>query len=227
MRMMIAWAALAVGAAPAAAQTIDELCQRVRQMPAVGEWAQYRITSDKGVMEIRMAIVGKEAVSGKDHYWMEMKTDAAQGQMIVQTLISVFPYDQADIQAMVMKMGGQPAMKVSGSMLSAMRGMMSQAPNPGETVRAALEKCNTAEIVGRETITVPAGSMPAIHFRATAVGDKGEGWVSPDVSGFGIVKMIWSEGGGGEMVLLGHGKDAKSSITETPQEMPGMPRGRN
>jgi hypothetical protein len=36
-----------------------------------------------------------------------------------------------------------------------------------------------------------------------------------------MVKMTWAANGGGEMVLLGHGKDAKSSITETPMEMPG------
>jgi len=37
---------------------------------------------------------------------------------------------------------------------------------------------------------------------------------------FGIVKVRPKDGG--EMVLTGHGMDAKSSITEKPQEMPGM-----
>jgi hypothetical protein len=63
--------------------------------------------------------------------------------------------------------------------------------------------------------------MATVHFRSTDQAHPGEGWVSADVP-FGLVKMTFDVNGKGEMVLLSHGKDAKSSITETPRDMPGM-----
>jgi hypothetical protein len=105
-------------------------------------------------------------------------------------------------------------------MLEMARGMQGQ--NPTASAGDVLKKCEGAEMIGRETIQVPAGRFETLHFRHNEEGQQGEGWVSRDVP-LGIVKMIWQGNGGGEMVLLGHGTDAKSSITEKPTEMPGMP----
>ena len=44
--------------------------------------------------------------------------------------------------------------------------------------------------------------------------------VSPDVP-FGVIKLADADGKGLE--LLAYGTDAESSITETPQKMPGSP----
>lgn len=224
MRLFLTLAALSAGVTPLAGQTAAELCERVGRIE-VGQWAEYQLTSPQGTMQMRFAIVGKEAVDGKDHYWHEMKAEAPQGMMISQVLIPSFPYDQGDVQGMVMKAGDQPAMRVSKPMLSAMRGMMERGPNPGGTVRDALRQCQAAEIIGHETIEVPAGRLATVHFRTHDEGMEGEGWVSTDVS-FGIVKLRWSGKAQGEMILLGHGMGATSSITETPRDMPGMP-GRN
>jgi hypothetical protein len=69
---------------------------------------------------------------------------------------------------------------------------------------------------------VPAGTFDAWHVVLTEGDGQGDFWVSGDVP-FGIVKG--SRAGSGEMVLAGYGQDAKSSITETPREMPAMPGG--
>lgn len=222
MRVILTLAALGASAAPLAGQSIKELCDRVGQVE-VGQWAAYRLTTAQGPMEMRFAIVGREAVEGREHYWHEMKAETARGTMITQALVPGFPYDQGDVQGMIMKAGDQPAMKMPKSMISMMRGAMERGTGAGATLGDALKRCESAEVVGRETITVPAGTFETIHFRTTDDGAQGEGWVSTDIP-FGIVKLTWTgNGNGGEMVLVGRGKDAKSSITETPREMPGMP----
>jgi len=80
----------------------------------------------------------------------------------------------------------------------------------------AARRCASAQVVGWESVTVPAGAIRALHLKNV---DGGEAWVARDVP-FGIVKARPKDGG--EMVLTGRGRDAKSSITEKPQEMPGM-----
>jgi hypothetical protein len=220
MRTLLALAALGVSASPLAGQSLTEMCRGLAGRLAVGHWAEYRMTGQQGTMQIRFAIVGKEAVAGKEHMWFELKMNSEQGTMITQALVPGFPYDQANVEALVMKMGDQPAMKMPKSMLGMARGMQGQ--NPGAGASDALKKCESAEMIGHETIEVPAGRFETIHFRSTDAGQQSEGWVSEGVP-LGMVKMTWAGNGGGEMVLLGHGKDAKSSITETPREMPGMP----
>ena len=64
--------------------------------------------------------------------------------------------------------------------------------------------------------------MPAGTFRALRVPARGLGkdiWISADVP-FGVIKMAEPDGKGLE--LIAYGADAESSITETPQTMPGM-----
>jgi len=81
-----------------------------------------------------------------------------------------------------------------------------------------VKSCETAEKIGDESITVPAGSFDTEHYRITTP-ETAEAWISAAVP-FGIVKMNSPEGV--SMELLGHGKDALSSITETPRKMPGL-----
>jgi hypothetical protein len=225
MRTLLALAALGTCASPLAGQSLGEVCRGLADRMTVGSWSEYRMSGPQGPMQMRFAVIGKEAVAGQDYIWFELKMGSTQGTMIVQALVPGFPYDQDKIESMVMKMGDQPAMKMPKSMLG-MAGQAMRGQNPAAGAGDALKKCESAELIGRETIQVPAGQFQTLHFRSTEAGQKGEGWVSQDVP-MGIVKMIWEASGGspgGDMVLLGHGKDAKSSITETPQEMPGMPR---
>src|SRR2546426_744789 len=66
----------------------------------------------------------------------------------------------------------------------------------------------------------PAGTFRALH---VTTDDGGEVWASRDIP-FGLVK---THGKQGDLALTGRGADAKSSITETPLEMPSMPMPRN
>jgi hypothetical protein len=120
------------------------------------------------------------------------------------------------IHGMIVKVGSQPAMKLSPQMLGMMGSHMAQDNIALEFAR----QCATGRVVGPETVTVPAGSIPAIHVKSA---DSGEAWLAKDIP-FGLVKAIGKQG---TLVLTGHGSDAKSSIVETPQDMPmipGMPK---
>jgi hypothetical protein len=220
MRTLFAVVALGVGASPLAGQSLPELCRGIAAGISVGQWAEYRMTGQQGTMQVRFAVVGKEHLNGKEHLWFEFKMGTEQGPMITQALVPGFPYDQNDVQSMIVKMGDQPAMKLPPSMMAMAQGMQG-GQNPGAGAATALQRCEAAQVIGNETIEVPAGRMATVHFRSTDQGHPGEGWVSKDVP-FGLVKLTFNVNGPGEMVLLSHGKDAKSSITEKPQEMPGM-----
>ncbi|HET7039361.1 MAG TPA: hypothetical protein VFH97_05700, partial [Gemmatimonadales bacterium] len=220
-RTPIALALLLPLATPLAGQSARELCRELGNI-TVGQWAEYRMSGREGPTEVRFAIVGKEAAAGKDHYWYELKFGSTQGTMIVQALVPGYPYEQNDVQSLVVKMGDQPAMKVPQSMMG-MMGQMQQQGGPGSLARDAVRKCETADVVGREAVEVPAGRMQTTHLRSTDGGQTADVWVNTGIP-FGMVKMTWGGANSGEMTLLRHGKDAKSSITETPQEMPGMRR---
>jgi hypothetical protein len=221
MRTLLALAALGFGASPLAGQSLGDVCRGMAAQMTVGSWAEYQMTGPQGTMQVRFAVIGKEAVAGKDYLWFELKTAGPQGPFIFQALVPGYPYDQNTVESAVIKAGNQPAMKMSKAMLSMAPGMRNQ--NPGGPAGSVLQKCDSAELIGRETIEVPAGRFETLHFRHTEGGVPGEGWVSRDVP-MAMVKLTWQGQNAGQMVLLGHGKDAKSSITETPQEMPGMPR---
>lgn len=200
-------------AGPAAAQSAAELCTQLSNV-TVGQWAEYRMTVPQmgnDPVQMRMAVVGTEAVNGKAHHWHELKMAGRQGTMIIQVLVPGYPYEVSDIAGMVMKAGDQPAMRMPDQMI----GMMAQRAGAGSNmVRDAMKQCDGATVVGNERVTVPAGAFETVHLRA------GEGgtdvWVARDMP-FGVIQMRAANGE--SMVLLGHGTDATSSITETPQEM--------
>lgn len=199
-------------AGPAAAQSVEELCATATNV-SVGQWARYRLTMpqmDNEPMEMRMAIVGEEAVNGAPHYWFELNMAASQGTMIMQVLVPGWPYDADQVAGMIMKAGDQPAMRMPAQMM----GMMAQRAPGGNVARDMLKECRNADIVGTERVTVPAGTFEAVHLRSTADGGA-DIWAAAAMP-FGLIRM---QGRAGEMVLLGHGTDATSSITETPRGM--------
>jgi hypothetical protein len=214
MRITTILLSLSVVASTSVAQKLPGVCGKLSDV-TVGQFAEYRVTIPQmgGPMDMRLAIVGTENVEGTSFQWHEMKMDTPQGLMIMQMLVPGFPYESSDIVKMIMKGAGQPAMEMPASMIA----MMQQ---QGGTNFAAdiVESCETAEKVGDESITVPAGSFHTEHYRITTP-EKAEAWISAVVP-FGLVKMNGPEGV--SMELLSHGKDAMSSITETPQKMPGL-----
>jgi hypothetical protein len=213
----------ALGAAVAtrvAAQESDKakICNDVQNRElTVGTWASYTWTGGQnGGTTLRLAVVGKEPHEGTTYYWVEMGISSASrpgANMILQTLVPRLGAGR--VRAVIMKSGDQPAMKLSPQMLQ----MINNNPSmnvSGEIARA----CQEMEVVGWETVTVPAGQFRALHMRNATPAMISEAWVQSDLQ-FAMVKGNLKDGG--VMELTGHGTDAKSSITETPIAMPGLP----
>lgn len=224
-RLIGAAGALALLVLPATGQAQD-LCTTTFQPPAVGSWAEWRMSSARDSnLTMRMAVVGTEQRDGKTLTRLEMSNQTERGPMIVQVLASGWPYQLPDVQEMVMKMGNRPAMKMPQAMISRMG---RRGGNPASSWKS---NCKKMEVVGSEKLSVPAGSYSATHYRNTD--DGSEVWIDKDLP-FLMVKSIAEARGRGQsgtltMELVGSGTGAKSSITETPQEMPGMgmPGGRS
>ncbi|MEP6572247.1 MAG: hypothetical protein ABJD11_06110 [Gemmatimonadota bacterium] len=203
----LATIALAMSAAPVAASAQAD-CTTWLKAPPVGGWAQYH--GDRG--EFKIAVVGQEQREGKTLYRFEFAGDSPQGKGIFQMLVPAFPYQPTEIQEMVVKAEGRPAMKISGQTLAMMRNNMKNNPTMDIT-----RQCAQMKDLGEESVTVPAGTFKTHHFKNATTGD--EVWGSHDVP-FMMVKAISK--GGGTVVLSGSGSDAKSAITEKPMEMPSM-----
>jgi hypothetical protein len=196
-----------------------ELC-RAASEAKIGQWASYDVSGGKADgTKLKFAIVGSERRGDTTLYWLEIaggsaKDPASNG--IMQMLVPGPGARATSIHGMIVKVGSQPAMKMSPQMLGMVGSHMAQDNIAMEFAR----QCATGRVVGPETVSVPAGSIPAIHVQGA---DSGDAWLAKDIP-FGLVKAV---GKRGSLVLTGRGWDAKSSITETPQEMPlipGMPK---
>jgi hypothetical protein len=115
--------------------------------------------------------------------------------------------DQA--QEVVFKPGDKPAMKVNGMMLKMIQGQLQKS-----SVLSNL--CEGVTVEGEESVTVPAGTFKALRYHDAK--HEADTWVVPDRPFF----MVKAKGKDFELSLASSGDDAESSITETPQEMPGM-----
>ena len=214
MRALSVLAAISCGltTAPLLAQDQAELCGELQQRtPTVGSWASYAFTGGKSDgSRMRMALVGSEAQGDSTYFWYEMKIESAKSEsMVMQLLVPGLAYQMGRARAVVMKAGNEPAMRMPQQMVSMMASRMM--PNlAADMVRECLE----TQVVGWETVSVPAGSFRALHIRQK---DGNEGWVTLDHQ-FGLVKAVTRDG---TMELTGRGSDATSSITETPRNMMG------
>ena len=106
------------------------------------------------------------------------------------------PWDTDNLVEMTVEMPGQPPMTFTGDML-VLAQQNSQTPD-------IAEECAGAEIIGHESVTVPAGSMQTVHLRSP---DGTEVWASLDVP-MAVVKAIPANGP--TMELKGHGRGAGS-----------------
>lgn len=191
----------------------QEACQEVMRVPAVGKWVEYQALYDqKDKYVLRYAVVGEEKRKGTDYRWLEMKmtneTDPGKN-LVYQMLVPGSLAAIGDVQEVVMKPGDKPAMKMNGMMLGMVRGQLQKKSVFGEI-------CDDVTLVGQEKVTVPAGTFNAKHYHSTKYGN--DSWVDPRLS-FGMVKAVGKKH---DIERIRDGDGATSSITETPQEMPGM-----
>jgi len=211
---LAASASLGICCLSLAAQDPAELCKAIGTV-TVGQWASYSVTGASGHRgKARFAIVGSERRRDTTLYWFEISGNGTgtRGEGVMQVLVPGLGVEASGIHGMVVKTAGQPAMKMPDQML----GMMNQRMAENNPALAITRRCASARAVGWETVTVPAGSVKALHMKDL---EGGEAWMSRDIP-FGIVKAHSKDGE--ELVLTGRGMDAKSSITEKPMEMPGI-----
>lgn len=209
MRSILLSVVCALGAAgPALAQAN---CLEQVKFPEVGRWAEYKAMSQNDPYTIRYGVIASEERGGKDLRWVEMQMTGTQKDknLVYQMLVPGSFADMDQVQEVIFKPGNQPAMKMSGQMLAMMRGQLDK--------QSFLKKiCSGVSLVGKESVSVPAGKFQTLHFRSAEHAT--DSWVSADVP----FSMVKSTGKDFQMELAAHGEGARSSITEKPQEMGGM-----
>ena len=205
---LLALTAAAVLTVPLAAQTGNACAAKGGKLPVAGGWAEYQ--TDSGSM--RIAYLGREALGER----VEMSMTRAEGRrgrggpMVMQMVVPSYPYEMSEVKEVVMQTGTEPPMKMSEQMLGMMRSRM---PNASQMSN---ESCRRMTEVGRESITVPAGTFQTTHYRDAERGN--DVWVSASVP-FGMIKAVAE---GRTVLLAASGTGATTKINGTPQEMPGM-----
>lgn len=177
--------------------------------PTVGSGASYEMTKHDGQkLTFDMAVVDKDASGG---YWVEygMTIPKMNGTVYSKTLMAK-QADDVIIQRMIVQMPGRPPMDMS-SMMS-MKGMESQ--------NAKADFRNSAQNMGTESVTTPAGTFSCQHWHNAKDGT--DVWISDKVSPWKLVKMT---GTSNSMILVRVISDAKTHITGTPVSMEQMMQG--
>jgi hypothetical protein len=177
--------------------------------PVVGTGAAYEMTKDGKKSQMEFIIVGKEDVDAKPAFWLEIAlTDQRTSQPVyVKSLMSVSENTITSTR-MVIQMAGQDPMEMDMNMNAMGRGMKQTTP---------VTIADKAEIVGTESVTVPAGTFSCTHYRMKD--GTGDAWVSDKVSPWGLVK---SQDKDSSMVLAKIITDAKDHITGTPKKFDPM-----
>jgi hypothetical protein len=208
MRAMVG-CGLVLGLLPAAAAAQND-CLKEFKMPKVGTWAEYSMVHKNKTTAMRYAVVGSESREGKDLKWLELRMVSDKPDtMVYQMLTPGSPAEMGQVEEIVMKTGGRPAMKMNSMMVGMIRGQL-------EKNSTLSNLCEGVSVVGEETVEVPAGSFKTVRMH----NDKhnSDAWVSTKVPFY----MVKSAAKDVEISLVRSGDGAESSITETPEEMPGL-----
>jgi len=165
--------------------------------PTIGAGGVYDETAQDGTKtSIEYDLVGKESVNGRDGYWLEFTTNQKMGQMVMKMLI--VPGSDQPTAHLIMQMGKNPPMD------------MTQMAQRGNSAKPNYDVRNGGQDLGKESVTVPAGTFSCEHYRSASGGDT---WVSSQVPPFGMVKTV---NNGTTLVLTKVVSDAKDKITGAP-----------
>jgi len=195
------WAACCLGilAGTAAAQGIvgDVLAGKLIN-PEVGVFAWYDLkdASTGKTLFLRQAIVGTERVKRKTGYWVETEIIPEVGFPAVYKMLLTGPASNStNVHRIVMKEGQRPPREI-----------------PVEEDAVSAETPEERESLGKESLTIPAGSIEAEHVVITSGGARTEVWLNDAVRPMGIVRLTSPEG---ELMLRRYGKggpDAESAM---------------
>jgi hypothetical protein len=190
------------------------------QNPTVGSGSEYQITSKGKDMDMAMVALGKEDVDGTAGYWMEMRMTSAElgGEMVMKELTVISP-TETGIKRMIIQQPGKPPMEMSGMMMGMMQRNQPHATTPSG---GGSHGGSHGELVGTESVTVPAGTFSCQHYRSNEKNGPADIWISSEVTPYGMVKMTNADS---TMVLKKVLKNETSHIKGEPQkqQMPQMP----
>src|SRR5208283_3304358 len=132
--------------------------------PTVGSGAEYLMTTKGKEMDVASVALGKETVDGDTGYWMETRvTGAEMGGEMVMKMLTVTTGSQVGVKRMIMQQPGQPPMEMSGMMMSMFKQHQPTPTTPPSG--GAGSGGGKGELVGVESVTVPAGTFSCQHYR--------------------------------------------------------------
>jgi hypothetical protein len=169
--------------------------------PVVGQGGVYEFSSkDGGTQKMEMAVVGKDMIDGKEAFWYQVVMDIPHGggQSVTKHLM-VRDGQETHTIKIIMQFPGQPPME--------MPAQMSQHQHAKQSADISTE----AQDIGSESITVPAGTFTAEHYRMND--GSGDTWVAKNISPYGLVKY---QGKDATIVLVKVVTDAKDKIVGKP-----------
>jgi hypothetical protein len=214
-------AALLVAATPLAAQMMGMMPPSMSGVwnPVVGSGATYEMVDKNGQKQtLTFAVVSKDESGGQTGYWEELQMTDKNGKPVVVQMLMLKDGTQITMPKMIVQSGSQPPMEMSMSTIMAMggRGGFSAPPPPKADFR------ESAERVGSESVTTPAGTFQCEHWRNKD--GSGDVWFTPSLAPWGLVKMTSEKNG--SMIVTKVITNAKSHIVGTPMNMDDMMNGR-
>jgi hypothetical protein len=186
----------------------------------VGSWAAYTMkvgAAGDVQMNTRWAFLGRDAGGNTVELTMEgpaAGSSAIGGKVVTRMLLVPDPIGASKpFRQIVMQLGDREPMVIPLDM-PGLPAQKFQNPDP-------------KKMIGRETITVAAGSFAASHYRDVLPDSTVDSWLNDQVPPLGVVKIQSTPrpdavGPGGQpmppvtMELLSHGRDARPAITRTP-----------
>jgi hypothetical protein len=175
--------------------------------PVVGSGAGYSMEGKQGKMDMEIYVVGKETVADGVGYWLEtFMPNMGRGGAMVGKNLMVMTGKEVGIKRMIMQMGNEEPMEFDVNMMQ----MMGQGQRRTNTEADFREK---AELLGKESITTPAGTFECEHWRLKD--GSGEVWFTSKVAPYGMVKFVGKDS---TMLLTKVITNATSRIKGTPRK---------
>jgi hypothetical protein len=187
------------------------------QNPTAGSGSEYALTSNGKDTDLTVVVLGKE----DNGYWVETRIIKPEmgGEMVLK-MLTVATGTEAGIKRMIMQRPGQPPMEMPAMMMNMMQ---QHQPPPVTTKGEGGAPGGTGQLMGEESITVPAGTFTAQHYRKQDARGTTDLWISTQITPYAVVKMTSPDA---TMVLKKVLSNETTHITGEPQKMnfPGMPQ---
>ncbi|HEY0715912.1 MAG TPA: hypothetical protein VGF45_24730 [Polyangia bacterium] len=144
------------------------------QVP-VGSWAEYRLTLPTGHQSLVIGVVGRDARS------TVVETTMTEGEPSSPSA----PIVDRQVFALADDFGKPP---IAAAIQVGSYEPMTRAPADVQS-NVDFSRLSPKDIVARGSITVPAGTFAALHYKTAVEGSSADLWVSDRVLPTGIVKM--------------------------------------